>query len=75
MKGITVRFGDSSYALIRNEARKGGVTMSAFIREAAMVRASLALARRGGPIPYDNAALKAIRDYLEAERIDRLNGD
>lgn len=75
MKGITVRFGDNSYELVQNEARKEGITMSAFIREAAMVRASLALARRGGPIPYDGGLTDAIRRYLEAERLDRLNGD
>lgn len=67
MPGITIRFGNDSYELIRSEARHEGITLTAFIREAALTRAAITKARRGD---YDTlpAIWDSVRHFLTEER-------
>lgn len=69
MKGITVRFGDSTYEAIRQEAVHEGIGMCAFIREAALARATVAQARRGDYDTIESPALRrAVRQALCQDR-------
>lgn len=47
MKITTVRFGEDLWALLETEAARGGVSVSQYIREAALARAVAAAAARG----------------------------
>lgn len=69
MRGITIRFGDSTYEMVKHEAALEGVSLSAFIREAALMRACIQRARRG---EHDPDLVEPIRAHLEAERQHRL---
>lgn len=62
MRGITVRFGDTTYDLIGQEAKVEGISPTAFIREATIIRAVVMRARRG---EYDDPEY---RDLIEAAR-------
>lgn len=43
---LTVRFSPRTHALIKHEAEQEGVTITQFVREAALARAYLAIGRR-----------------------------
>lgn len=47
MKGITVRFSNSTHRLIIEEARREGITPTSYIREAALARVLMAQVARG----------------------------
>lgn len=73
VKGITIRFGDTTYAMIRREASLEGVSISAYTREAALMRAAIQMARRGEYMERDQTGLtEAARTFLELERQTRL---
>jgi hypothetical protein len=46
MKATTVRFGEDLWALLADEAARSGVSVSQYIREAALARAAFAAGRR-----------------------------
>jgi hypothetical protein len=46
MKATTVRFGDDLWALLADEASRAGVSVSQYVREAALARAAFAAGRR-----------------------------
>lgn len=71
MKGLTIRFGEVTYGLLQKEAQLEGVSLTAFIREAALARAFVARARRGAH-DHDPELLACVARLLEAERQDRL---
>jgi hypothetical protein len=48
MKVTTVRFGDDLWALLEFEAARAGVSVSQYIREAALARAAFAAGTRAG---------------------------
>ena len=69
MKGITVRFGDSTYETIRAEAINEGIGMTAYIREAAFARAVIAKAQRGDLNHiHDPILRRAVRQALDQDR-------
>jgi hypothetical protein len=47
MKVTTVRFGTDLWRMLDVEARRAGVSVSQFVREAALARAAAAIAARG----------------------------
>lgn len=68
MPGITVRFSETSYAEIKEEARREGLSTGAYIREAAYARTVLLRARRGEYPEAEGMALKeAVVAFLAAE--------
>lgn len=69
MRGITVRFGDTTYEQIKQEAQREGMSMGAFIREAAFARTMLLMARRGELPSAERGEplMQAVRAYLAAE--------
>jgi hypothetical protein len=62
MKVTTVRFGTDLWALLEGEAARVGVSVSQYIREAALARAAAAAAARGHA-PYEllAGALREVR--------------
>src|SRR6478609_1386320 len=52
MKVTTVRFGTDLWALLEHEAELAGVSVSQYIREAALTRATASAVARGEP-PYE----------------------
>jgi hypothetical protein len=66
MKGITVRFSQSIFEMIRTEAERDNASMSTWIAEAATARMMIARTHRG-EIPEDvtQDLLTALRAYLE----------
>lgn len=71
MKGLTIRFGDLTYGLLQDEARREGINLTAFIREAALARAYVNKARRGA-LDGNDELMECVGKLLEAERQDRL---
>jgi hypothetical protein len=50
----TIRWDEAAYEYVREEARSAGVTVSQFVREAALIRAAVRQARREAPgLPLD----------------------
>jgi len=66
MKVTTVRFGTDLWRLLEAEAESVGVSVSQYIREAALARAAAAAAARG-QAPYELLA-GALRDVMRDER-------
>jgi hypothetical protein len=60
MKVTTLRFGEDLWALLENEARLGGVSVSQYVREAALARAAAAAGARGDT-PYETLA-RSVRE-------------
>jgi hypothetical protein len=58
MKVTTLRFGEELWALLEQEAELGGVSVSQYVREAALARAAAAAGARG-EIPYEALARSA----------------
>ncbi|HYB25071.1 MAG TPA: hypothetical protein VEF89_00500 [Solirubrobacteraceae bacterium] len=62
MKVTTVRFGTDLWRLLEDEAEYAGVSVSQYIREAALARAAAAAAARGrGPFELLAGALREVR--------------
>jgi hypothetical protein len=55
MKVTTVRFGSDLWALLESEAARAGVSVSQYVREAALARAAAAVAARGDA-PFERLA-------------------
>jgi hypothetical protein len=68
MKVTTVRFGTDLWTLLEHEARMVGVSVSQYIREAALARATAAGAARGDE-PFELLAMK--HDAAMAARHDQ----
>src|SRR4051794_41921200 len=49
MRATTVRFAESLWALVEQEAEREGVSAAQFIRDASVMRAAYAMGRRGDP--------------------------
>ena len=49
MRATTVRFADSLWALVEQEAQREGVSAAQFIRDATIMRAAYAMGQRGDP--------------------------
>lgn len=64
---LTVRFSPRTHALIKREAEAEGVTITQFVREAALARAYHAIGKRGDDGPEHAAILRAVRDALRDE--------
>jgi len=61
MKVTTVRFGTDLWALLETEAEYAGISVSQYIREAALARAAAAAAARGhGPFELLAGALREV---------------
>jgi hypothetical protein len=71
MRGITVRFGDDMYELLKVEAGLSGVGLTAYIREAALARAVIGRAQRGH-YEHNQELHEAVGRWLESEA--GLNG-
>jgi hypothetical protein len=77
MKVTTVRFGSDLWRLLEGEAESAGISVSQYIREAALARAAAAAAARGhGPFELLAGAVREVtRDEsdpaarAEAERV------
>jgi poly(3-hydroxybutyrate) depolymerase len=61
MKITTVRFGEDLWALLETEAARAGVSVSQYIREAALARAAAAAAARGDE-PFELLARAGMPD-------------
>lgn len=70
MRGITVRFSNTTYAQVAQEAKNEAISITAFIREATVIRMVLMKARRGdyGDIGPDHELVHAVRKIIERER-------
>ena len=64
MPGITIRLTDGTHQLIRQEADQEGVGMTAYIREAALMRAWYSYATREG---IDHQAVNEVRAWLRTQ--------
>jgi hypothetical protein len=78
MKVTTVRFGEDLWALLSEEAARAGVSVSQYVREAALARAAFAVGARA-EVPAElfgawaRTALEAEADPLETRRaLDHL---
>lgn len=49
MKVTTVRFGDHTWRKLREEARRDGVSIAQFVREASLLRLAYLAGERGEP--------------------------
>jgi uncharacterized protein (DUF1778 family) len=68
-KGITIRFGQTTWRIIRREAALEGTSLSQFVREAAMMRAMYLMQVRGELDFSEQESVRAgVRDHLAAER-------
>jgi hypothetical protein len=67
MRKTTIRLGDGVYEVIAEEARREGVSMAQFIREAAFGRAWYARGRRGDPAQGAVDAMSALRAVAREE--------
>jgi hypothetical protein len=66
MKVTTVRFGGDLWALLADEAARVGVSVSQYVREAALARAAAAAAMRG-QAPFDVWAEASTEPRAEAD--------
>ena len=69
---VSVRFPPTSHALVAAAAEREGLSMSEYVREAALMRVALEMAsqRTGGAVAAGELAdaLRLLRDELRAER-------
>lgn len=69
MKGITVRFGDDVYEILKQEAELQGIGLTAYIRETIIARAMITRAHRG--LYTENQRInEAIRAWLKEENFN-----
>lgn len=64
---LTIRFSPRTHSVIKHEAEREGVTITQFVREAALARAYYAKGLRGERPPEGEQALEQARDTLHED--------
>lgn len=68
MKAITLRFSDSTYQMISDEAANEGISISQFLREAALTKTVITKARNGDYTLAQQLGIdQAVRSIAQAE--------
>lgn len=70
LRPTTVRFGRSAYEVVRREAERDGMSLGAWIREAAIARAIYTIALRAGPAGELAHHLRDLRTELDEAGVD-----